>query len=101
MAMRLMTAAMCRDKEAAKWPAFSLRSVVAGPAWALAVLVLAAGAAPSAAETRGVVELFTSQGCSSLPPTDKVAGELARDPSLLVMSLPVDYWDYLGWKDTL
>jgi hypothetical protein len=53
------------------------------------------------AEPRAVVELFTSQGCSSCPAADKLAGELARDPSLVVMSLPVDYWDYLGWKDTL
>src|SRR5215510_15402684 len=59
------------------------------------------GAATVSAEPRGVVELFTSQGCSSCPAADKLAGELARDPSLVVMSLPIDYWDYLGWKDTL
>jgi hypothetical protein len=58
-------------------------------------------AAPARAELRGVIELFTSQGCSSCPAADKLAGELARDPSLVVMSLAVDYWDYLGWKDTL
>jgi hypothetical protein len=52
-------------------------------------------------ETRAVVELFTSQGCSSCPPADKVLGELAADPSLVAISLPIDYWDYLGWKDTL
>jgi len=57
--------------------------------------------ATAIAEPRGVVELFTSQGCSSCPPADKLAGELAHDPSLIVMSLPIDYWDYLGWKDTL
>jgi hypothetical protein len=52
-------------------------------------------------EARAVVELFTSQGCSSCPPADKVIGELAKDPSIIALSLPVDYWDYLGWKDTL
>ena len=60
-------------------------------------------AAPFAAraEPRAVIELFTSQGCSSCPAADKLLGELAQDPSLMTMSLAVDYWDYLGWKDTL
>jgi len=57
--------------------------------------------APVRAEPRAVIELFTSQGCSSCPAADKLLGELSRDPSLVTMSLPVDYWDYLGWKDTL
>ncbi|MCB2073951.1 MAG: DUF1223 domain-containing protein [Novosphingobium sp.] len=48
-----------------------------------------------------VLELFTSQGCSSCPPADRLAGILARDPSLLVITRPVTYWDRLGWKDTL
>jgi hypothetical protein len=56
--------------------------------------------AAAVAEPRAVIELFTSQGCSSCPPADKLAGELARDPSLVVISLAIDYWDYLGWKDT-
>jgi len=48
-----------------------------------------------------VVELFTSQGCSSCPTADRIIGELAKDPSVIALSLPIDYWDYLGWKDTL
>jgi hypothetical protein len=49
---------------------------------------------------RAVVELFTSQGCSSCPPADALLKTLADDPSIIALSLPVDYWNYLGWKDT-
>src|SRR5262245_58258106 len=52
-------------------------------------------------EARAVVELFTSQGCSSCPAADRLLGELVNDPTLVSMSLPIDYWDYLGWKDTV
>ena len=48
-----------------------------------------------------VIELFTSQGCSSCPPADRLASRLAKDGSLLVITRPVTYWDRLGWKDTL
>jgi len=48
-----------------------------------------------------VVELFTSQGCSSCPPADAYMKDLSKREGVLALSLPVDYWDYLGWKDTL
>ena len=47
-----------------------------------------------------VVELFTSQGCSSCPPANRFVGKLAEDDDKLVLSYGVTYWDYLGWKDT-
>jgi hypothetical protein len=48
-----------------------------------------------------VIELFTSQGCSSCPPADALLGRLAERPGLVALSYSVDYWDYLGWRDTL
>jgi hypothetical protein len=68
---------------------------------AIGAAVAAPAPAMSQSEPRAVVELFTSQGCSSCPAADKLLGELANDPSIITMSLSVDYWDYLGWKDTL
>jgi|CXWK01.1.fsa_nt_gi hypothetical protein len=49
---------------------------------------------------RAVIELFTSQGCSSCPPADTLLKSYSDDPSIVALSMPVDYWDYLGWKDT-
>jgi len=46
-----------------------------------------------------VVELFTSQGCSSCPPADAFQGDLAQREDVLALSFHVDYWDYIGWKD--
>jgi hypothetical protein len=68
---------------------------------AIAAVLFAAPATGAHAGPRAVIELFTSQGCSSCPPADKLVGELRNDPELVVVSLPVHYWDYLGWKDTL
>lgn len=66
-----------------------------------ALAVLAGPVTAAASEVKAVVELFTSQGCSSCPKADKLLGELAADPRLIALSLAVDYWDYLGWRDTL
>jgi hypothetical protein len=68
---------------------------------ALGICAIVAVIRPAHADPRAVVELFTSQGCSSCPPADKIIGELAKDPSIIALSMPIDYWDYLGWKDTL
>jgi len=65
-------------------------------------IALLTGSAPAgASDIKAVVELFTSQGCSSCPKADKLLGEFADNPNLIALSLSVDYWDYLGWRDTL
>lgn len=46
-----------------------------------------------------VVELYTSQGCSSCPPADAYLAELAQDSGVIALALHVDYWDYIGWED--
>lgn len=61
-------------------------------------------AAPNSALAQGVsgtvVELYTSQGCSSCPPADAYLAKLAREPGVIALALHVDYWDYIGWADT-
>lgn len=47
-----------------------------------------------------LVELYTSQGCSSCPPADEFMAQLVNDPNIIALSLHVDYWDYIGWADT-
>ena len=47
-----------------------------------------------------VIELFTSQGCSDCPAADRIVAELAKRKDVLALSLPITYWDMLGWKDT-
>lgn len=64
-------------------------------------LALGQNGADAEPEQKAVVELFTSQGCSSCPPADRLLGKLAKRGDVVALTFPVDYWDYLGWKDTL
>jgi hypothetical protein len=75
---------------------------------AVAVALLAAASTVAAGDDRAaraaddapvVVELFTSQGCNTCPPADAYLGELAKRRDVVALSLHVDYWDYIGWKD--
>lgn len=66
----------------------------------LAIILAAVIPAPASAnDSPVVVELFTSQGCSSCPPADKFFGELAQQGGIIALAFHVDYWNYIGWKD--
>lgn len=67
---------------------------------ASALLTLLTSSAFAGDNPSTVVELFTSQGCSSCPPANQFVGDMAGDADKLVLSYGVTYWDYLGWKDT-
>ncbi len=86
-------------------PVFSGVKHANSPRWRRS-LARFAGAAAFAATTAwaaprpAVVELFTSQGCSSCPPAERLLGELADRPDVLALAYHVDYWNDLGWRDT-
>lgn len=69
----------------------------------IAMLAALFAAVPAGAEevrAKAVVELFTSQGCSSCPPADELLTELAQRGDIVALGYHVDYWDYIGWADT-
>jgi hypothetical protein len=71
----------------------------------IAALLIASAAAPAlGAEVKtnpkAVLELFTSQGCSSCPPADALLRTMDQRPDIIALAYHVDYWDYIGWTDT-
>jgi hypothetical protein len=82
---------------------FSRRTARAWLGVTLAMLAAPSMAQPPSApgQETAVLELFTSQGCSSCPPADALLAELGKRTDLVTLSYSVDYWNYLGWHDTL
>ena len=68
--------------------------------FALAALAIATAPAQAGGPAKAVVELFTSQGCSSCPPADVALAHALDAGGIVALSWHVDYWDYLGWRDT-
>lgn len=62
-------------------------------------MLLVAAVNANAASRPAVIELYTSEGCSSCPPAEKLLEELAKQPDVLPLAFHVDYWDELGWRD--
>lgn len=83
----------------------ALRNAVAGHRGAGALtggeaeMPLVARAGEASGRGPVVIEMFTSQGCSSCPPADEMFTRFAQRPDVIALSLHVDYWDYLGWED--
>ena len=71
------------------------------PLFAALSLTSAVAQAEPTSDAPVVVELFTSQSCSSCPPADKLLGKLAQNPNVIAFSCHVTYWDHLNWRDTL
>ncbi len=78
-----------------------LLSAVAVGLGVTAISTPATAARRSHARPPVVVELFTAQGCASCPQADLNLGQLSERKGVLALTFPVDYWDYLGWRDTL
>ncbi|HQZ13284.1 MAG TPA: DUF1223 domain-containing protein [Devosia sp.] len=78
----------------------SLRAVLTAALTVLGLLSTVAGAGELKQSPRAVVELFTSQGCSSCPKADAMLKDMAAKPDIIALAYHVDYWDYVGWSDT-
>lgn len=78
---------------------YAAKAILAGAALASLLGLTASGSCGE--RPKAVVELFTSQGCSSCPPADAILKRLADEGDVVALAYHIDYWDYLGWKDTL
>jgi hypothetical protein len=77
------------------------RTLRAGCLAAFGAVLFWQGAEAGSVKQPVLVELYTSQGCSSCPQADQILGELQKRDDVVALSFSIDYWDYVGWRDTL
>jgi len=92
---RFLRALKAKQFVAAGWVSFALITSIPG-----SMAQAGAGGTLTTTPIKAVVELFTSQGCSSCPPADRLLKTYVDRKDVIALSFPVDYWDYLGWQDT-
>jgi hypothetical protein len=95
LAVRFAAVAFCAAA------AFAIDAVLAAQSLPIDAAASTSATSVEATPVSAVIELFTSQGCSSCPPADALFKTYVDRKDIVALSLPVDYWDYLGWKDTL
>ncbi len=98
---RLFRPAMSAGRAALRKASQSLAAISLVASLTTSLPVHAQEQTVSSSRTSAVIELFSSQGCTSCPPAERIFAEMAKESDIVALAYHVDYWDYIGWSDTL